>query len=184
MASFKEEFKKQRAMKGSGATFEWKGKLYTTDTADGKKAAPAKPAPRPSSLNPKSGASRSTAGKVASKAVSGASRSTAGKVAPKAASVKMPERPISPTRDPKATGRYSKYETARLGNYTEKQFDALSRAQREAKGLPLSWVDYVRSGGDSVVKKSNTASVGTRVSRASAKVGAAAGSAVKKFLGK
>jgi len=104
MTSFKEEFKKQRAMKGSGATFEWKGKLYSTDTADGKKAAPAEPAPRPANLNPKSGASRSTAGKVAAKssptanrpakpaemsgqkpapAKSGASRSTAGKVAPK-----------------------------------------------------------------------------------------------------
>lgn len=67
MATFKEEFKKQRALKGSGATFEWNGKTYSTDTTDGKKASPAKPAARPAGLNPKSGASRSTAGKVAAK---------------------------------------------------------------------------------------------------------------------
>lgn len=91
MATFKEEFKKQRALKGSGATFEWNGGTYSTDTADGKKASPAKPAARPAGLNPKSGASRSTAGKVAPKeSVSGASRSTAGKVKPK---VDMPARP-------------------------------------------------------------------------------------------
>ena len=67
------------------------------------------------------------------------------------------ERPISPTRDKSATGRYSKYEAARLGNITEAQWDKMTRAQREAKGLPVSWMDYVRSGGDAVVKspKSN-----------------------------
>lgn len=64
MATFAEEFKKQRAMKGSGKTFEYKGKTYSTDTADGKKAGPAKPAARPANLNPQSGASRSTADKV------------------------------------------------------------------------------------------------------------------------
>lgn len=67
MATFAEEFKKQRAMKGSGKTFEYKGKTYSTDTADGKKAEPTKPASRPAGLNPKSGASSSTAGKVSPK---------------------------------------------------------------------------------------------------------------------
>jgi hypothetical protein len=65
MATFAEEFKKQRAMKGSGKTFEYKGKTYTTDTADDKKVGPAKPKARPAGLNPKSGAAQSgTAGKV------------------------------------------------------------------------------------------------------------------------
>lgn len=69
------------------------------------------------------------------------------------ATMKRPTRPITPTRDTKATGRYSGYETARLGNITEAQWDALTPAQREAKGLPVSWMDYIRSGGDSAVKK-------------------------------
>lgn len=69
------------------------------------------------------------------------------------ATMKRPTRPITPTRDTKATGRYSGYETARLGNITEAQWDALTPAQREAKGLPVSWMDYIRSGGDAAVKK-------------------------------
>ncbi len=69
------------------------------------------------------------------------------------ATMKRPERPVSPTRSKTATGRYSEYETARLGNITESQFDKLTPAQREAKGLPVSWMDYIRSGGDAVVKK-------------------------------
>ncbi len=69
------------------------------------------------------------------------------------ATMKRPERPVSPTRSKTATGRYSEYETARLGNITEAQFDKLTPAQREAKGLPVSWMDYIRSGGDAVVKK-------------------------------
>lgn len=48
------------------------------------KPVPTKPKARPAGLNPQSGASRSTAGKVAAKeSVSGASRSVAGKVPPK-----------------------------------------------------------------------------------------------------
>jgi hypothetical protein len=77
MATFKEEFAKRRAELGAGKTFTWKDKngkvgTYSTDYATEKKqAAPTasdKPAARPAGLNPKSGASRSTAGKVAEKA--------------------------------------------------------------------------------------------------------------------
>lgn len=66
--------------------------------------------------------------------------------------VKMPARPITPTRSKTATGRYSEYEKARLGNYTEAQWDAMTPAQREAKGLPVSWMDWVRVGGKESVK--------------------------------
>lgn len=69
------------------------------------------------------------------------------------ATMKRPARPVTPTRDTKATGRYSSYESARLGNITEAEWDKMSPAQREAKGLPVSWMDYIRSGGDAAVKK-------------------------------
>lgn len=69
------------------------------------------------------------------------------------ATMKRPTRPVTPTRDTKATGRYSSYESARLGNITEAEWDKMTPAQREAKGLPVSWMDYIRSGGDAAVKK-------------------------------
>lgn len=69
------------------------------------------------------------------------------------ATMKRPARPVTPTRDTKATGRYSSYESARLGNITEAEWDKMTPAQREAKGLPVSWMDYIRSGGDAAVKK-------------------------------
>lgn len=72
------------------------------------------------------------------------------------------ERPISPTRSKTATGRYSEYEAARLGNITEANYDKLTPAQREAKGLPVSWIDYVRSGGDSAVKAAPAAKVAAK----------------------
>jgi hypothetical protein len=162
MATFKETFAAKRKELGAGKTFTWNGKSYTTDRADDKKPAPTasnKPKARPAA--PQSGAAQSgTAGKVAPKvapkeSMSGASRSTVGKVKPK---VDMPQRPITPTRDSGVTGRYSKYEQARLGNYTKAQFDALSRSQREAKGLPVSWIDYIRVGGSSAVKNTRPAS--------------------------
>jgi len=93
MASFKETFKLERDKKGPGKTFTWtdkngKTETYSTNYA-GEEKKPSgtgtKPKAKPAGLNPKSGASRSTAGKVAAKeSVSGASRSTAGKVKPKA----------------------------------------------------------------------------------------------------
>lgn len=68
--------------------------------------------------------------------------------------VKLPERPVSPTPSKAATGRSTKYEMARLGNITKEQWDSMTPAQRAAKGLPVSWVDYVRSGGNETVRPS------------------------------
>jgi hypothetical protein len=110
MASFKETFKLERDKKGPGKTFTWtdkngKTETYSTNYA-GEEKKPSgtgtKPKAKPAGLNPQSGASRSTAGKVkpastvkrpakademsgqkAAPSLSGASRSTAGKVAPK-----------------------------------------------------------------------------------------------------
>jgi hypothetical protein len=42
--------------------------------------------------------------------------------------VKLPERPVSPTPNKAATGRYTKYEMARLGNITKEQWDSMTRA--------------------------------------------------------
>ena len=105
MATFKEAFAAARKEKGAGKTFTWNGKSYSTDMATDKKSdTGTKPKAKPAGLNPLSGASRSTAGKVkpttsptakrpakpaevsgqkAAPSLSGASRSTAGKVAPK-----------------------------------------------------------------------------------------------------
>lgn len=83
--------------------------------------------------------------------IAAATRSALADTKPKS-TIKMPERPVTPTRSKTATGRYSEYETARLGGITEAQWDAMTAAQREAKGLPVSWMDYVRSGGDSAVR--------------------------------
>ena len=157
------------------------------------KAAPVKAkaaTPKKTATGPISGASRSTAGKVSAK--SGASRSVAGKVSAKSGAsrsvagkvattpVKMPTRPVTPTRSPTATGRYSEYEAARLGSMTEAQWDALTPAQREAKGLPVSWIDYIRSGGDSAVKKPAASTIAQ-----AGKVGRyAKGGMVKKQKGK
>jgi hypothetical protein len=83
MATFKEAFAAARKEKGAGKTFMYNGKSYSTDYTEEAKGT--KPKAKPAGLNPKSGASRSTAGKVAVKeSASGASRSTAGKVVPKA----------------------------------------------------------------------------------------------------
>lgn len=78
MASFKETFAKRRAELGAGKTFTWTDKngkvgTYSTnydkeqvDKSDKPKAksVPTKPKAKPAGLNPQSGASRSTAGKV------------------------------------------------------------------------------------------------------------------------
>jgi len=159
MATFKETFAAERKKKGKGKTFEYEGKTYTTDYA-GENG----PKPRPANLNPKSGASRATDNKVkpaekpftlgrfgGQKEMAGAANAAKPAAVPTTSAT--PARPISPTRDPSATGRYSEYEKARLGNYTEAEYDAMSRPQREAKGLPVSYIDYVRSGGASAVKK-------------------------------
>ena len=103
-------------------------------------------------------AAKKRSGGMSGSAGAGTSASADVKITKKAAGAgKRPERPISATRDKSATGRYSKYEAARLGNITEAQWDKMTRAQREAKGLPVSWMDYVRIRGDAVVKspKSN-----------------------------
>lgn len=71
---------------------------------------------------------------------------------PSKPTAKQPARPVTPTRSKTATGRYSEYEKARLGNYTEAQWDAMTPVQREAKGLPVSWMDWVRVGGKESVK--------------------------------
>lgn len=141
--TFAQAFAEARRAKGPGATFEWNGKRYTTDRADDKprgapKASPA-PQPRPTSTGPKStasivaaataainrgstvsGASRSTAGKVASKSpTSGASRSTAGKVtkpkakAPQASGIRRADGTLNVGKAirslvPKATGSASR----------------------------------------------------------------------------
>jgi len=60
-------------------------------------------------------------------------------ITPTPTSVKMPARPISKT-------------PPRLSSVTEAQWDSMSRAERAKKGLPTSWVEYVKAGGDSVVK--------------------------------
>jgi len=91
MATFKEIFAKRRKELGAGKTFVWSkseggdGKSYSTNYAEEeKKPTGTKLKAKPTGLNPQSGASRSTAGKVAAKeSVSGASRSVAGKVPPK-----------------------------------------------------------------------------------------------------
>lgn len=146
MATFKEAFAAARKEKGAGKTFTWNGKSYTTDRADDKKPAPTasnKPKAKPAGLNPvRNPNATSVVGKVKPKPSE-----------PPAKKVNMPQRPVTPTRDSSVTGRYSKYETARLGNYTKAQYDAMTRSQREAKGLPVSYIDYVRSGGSSAVKK-------------------------------
>jgi hypothetical protein len=114
MASFKETFKLERDKKGPGKTFTWtdkngKTETYSTNYAEEEKkpsGTGTKPKVKPAGLNPKSGAARSTAGKVkpastakrpakadeisgqkAAPSLSGASRSTAGKVKPKGNSV-------------------------------------------------------------------------------------------------
>lgn len=105
MATFKEAFAAARKEKGAGKTFMHNGKSYSTDYAEEEKkpsGTGTKPKAKPAGLNPQSGASRSTAGKVkapstvkrpakadeisgqkAAPSLSGASRSTAGKVASK-----------------------------------------------------------------------------------------------------
>ena len=64
---------------------------------------------------------------------------------------KRPERPVSPTRykEPEAITRA---QTARLGNITEAQWDKMTKEQRRAKGLPESWVDWVKAGGKATVR--------------------------------
>lgn len=41
----------------------------------------------------------------------------------------------------------------KLSGVTESEWDAMSRPERSGKGLPVSWIDYVKAGGDAVVKK-------------------------------
>ena len=129
MASFKEEFKKQRAMKGSGATFEWKGKLYSTDTADGKKAAPAEPAPRPANLNPKSGASRSTAGKVVPK------MSMMDKAAADVKARREKSQASNKPKTPVAAAKTGAAYTGKIGPKKETNFEYIKRALTTKGGI-------------------------------------------------
>jgi len=64
----------------------------------------------------------------------------------------LPARPITPTPT-KMPARPVSKTPPRLSSVTEAQWDSMSRAERTKKGLPTSWVDYVKAGGDSVVKK-------------------------------
>lgn len=64
---------------------------------------------------------------------------------------KQPARPITPT-PVKMPARPISKTPPRLSSVTEAQWDSMSRAERAKKGLPTSWVDYVKAGGDSVVK--------------------------------
>ena len=114
------------------------------------KAAPkARPKPQPKApVTPKvtTSAIPSDIGKAARKAIAEAPKA-------KKVAANPPPRPVSPTRDKNATGRYSKFEQARAGNYTEAQWDKMTKTQREAKGLPVSWSDWVRVGGKQAMKK-------------------------------
>lgn len=64
---------------------------------------------------------------------------------------KRPERPVSPTpyKEPEAITRA---QTARLGNITEAQWDKMTKEERRSKGLPESWVDWVKAGGRATVR--------------------------------
>lgn len=157
MATFKEEFKKQRALKGSGATFEWNGGTYSTDTADGKKASPAQPAARPAGLNPKSGASRSTAGKVApkpadkpkdkSKAMSSASVRPEGKAAAmpkakpamsmmdKAKAEATARREKTKPKTPAAPAKSDAAYASKIGPKKESAFERMKRALMTKGGI-------------------------------------------------
>lgn len=116
-----------------------------------KAAAPAKKAEAPVTKDAMKGYRKGDV--TTSKLFTASATGTAGvSAASKKKPAKMPERPISPTRDKEATGRYSKYEGARVGNYTQSQYDALTPAQKEAKGLPVSWMDWVRVGGKQAMK--------------------------------
>lgn len=68
MATFKEAFAAARKEKGAGKTFTWNGKSYTTDMATDKKQSAPTASDKPKAKPAVSGASRSTAGKVAPKA--------------------------------------------------------------------------------------------------------------------
>jgi hypothetical protein len=123
------------------------------------KAAPAKSSPavgtkKPaatSKAKPKKPAATSKAkpnntAEIVSRASKAIDRATKGDVANGGATGrwgapnKMPARPVTPT-------------PPRLSTVTEAEWDGLSRAERGKKGLPTSWVDYVKAGGDAVVKK-------------------------------
>jgi len=105
------------------------------------------PKPKPDSAL--SGASRSTAGKVKDPKTTpvrlGGTPAT-GPVAKKPkSSVPMPARNMSPTPDKGPGVTNSPRTRARMGSVTKEEYDAMSPAQRKAKGLPLTWTDRIFS---------------------------------------
>ena len=66
--------------------------------------------------------------------------------------VKQPARNFSATPDPFVVGQPGSNMKSRLGNVTGAEWDAMTREQRRGKGLPESWVDYVKVGGNASVK--------------------------------
>ena len=68
----------------------------------------------------------------------------------------MPSRNMSPTPD-KAPGVTNSAPTrARMGSVTKAEYDAMSPAQRKAKGLPLTWTDRIFSPSSNFKKGSRT----------------------------
>lgn len=157
MASFKETFAKKRKELGAGKTFTWTDKngkvgTYSTnydeeqvDKSDKPKAkpVPTKPKAKPAGLNPQSGASRSTAGKVAAKeSVSGASRSTAGKVKPK---VDMPARPTGGAKAMQIAREAASDSKVRNNKAAAKRKADASASQSTSAKLP-EWLYFVKKG--------------------------------------
>jgi len=65
---------------------------------------------------------------------------------PKAKPAKpMPSRNMSPTPDKGPGVTNSPRTRARMGSVTKAEYDAMSPAQRKAKGLPLTWTDRIFS---------------------------------------
>lgn len=57
----------------------------------------------------------------------------------------MPSRNMSPTPDKGPGVTNSPRTRARMGNVTKAEYDAMTPAQRKAKGLPLTWTDRIFS---------------------------------------
>lgn len=121
MATFKEAFAAARKEKGAGKTFMYNGKSYSTNYAtEEKKPSGTKPKAKPAGLNPKSGASRSTAGKVASpakaeprKTISNPNAtSVTGKVAPKMSMMEKAKADAKAAREKSQSANKPKPKTA------------------------------------------------------------------------
>jgi hypothetical protein len=104
---------------------------------------PAKPSTAPKAKDTAKPKTDNTA-EVVRKASAAIDRATTVKKQPTrpitATPVKMPSRPKSPT-------------PPSLSFVTAAEWYGMSRTERGKKGLPTSWVDYVKAGGDAVVKK-------------------------------